>query len=266
MNQLIEDPLIITLNSANGTLLNGDYKSNVLFNLPNLLKNERHIAYTNISVQCIQIPFSFYPINYSNNKLNYIYNGINYTFNITVGVYNANTMITQLQTLFLNNGQTMTVVINPSTGVLTFSSPFAFSFLSTSTCGYVLGFATTVASVSNSLTMTYPLNILGAQKIKVQSKTLLTKNIDTAGSNYLAVIPISSPPFSLITWENPLQQQPNLLLVKFINSIDILLTDENNNPLNLNGQDFNISLRLSIFRNYSNDNEMNLSEILQIVP
>jgi hypothetical protein len=69
---LIEDAMLISLNSNNAIPLNSTYNSNVLFNTMNIFKNESNHAYAEISVMNVQIPNSFYIINYTNNVLNYM--------------------------------------------------------------------------------------------------------------------------------------------------------------------------------------------------
>ena len=64
-----QDNQIITLNSANATLINSTLKSSVSFNFIGLLKEEDDIVRSYISVINCQIPMSFYVINSSNNFL-----------------------------------------------------------------------------------------------------------------------------------------------------------------------------------------------------
>jgi hypothetical protein len=73
--------------------------------------------------------------------------------------------------------------------------------------------------------------------------TVLSKN----NYNTLCSIPVLVLPNSLIAYENPNQFKTNLYISEF-NSITIILTDQDGNLLNFNGQDFNLTLQLDIVK------------------
>ena len=73
-----QDNVIITLNSANASLVNSTLKSSVSFNFIGLLKEEDDIVRSYISVINAQIPMSFYIINSTNNKL--VFNPMGWRF------------------------------------------------------------------------------------------------------------------------------------------------------------------------------------------
>ena len=66
---LYQDNIIITLNSANASLINSTHKSSASFNFIGLLKEEDDIVRSYISIINAQIPMFFYVINSTNNKL-----------------------------------------------------------------------------------------------------------------------------------------------------------------------------------------------------
>ena len=86
------DSRIIALNSSNGLLLNGTYKSWIKFNFTGLIKEENNICKIDISLVNAQIPVSFYTINYTNNilKITLGLGSIKY-LTIPVSNYNATT-------------------------------------------------------------------------------------------------------------------------------------------------------------------------------
>ena len=94
------DSRIIILNSVHGRLLNGTYKSDIEFEFNGLLKQEDDIQQVQISLVNAQIPVSQYIINYTNN-LFALQLGINITrtYYMSAGNYNANSLITALNTL-----------------------------------------------------------------------------------------------------------------------------------------------------------------------
>ncbi len=122
MGTIIEDGFLINLNSASGTSLNGTYNSNVVFNTNGILKDDPNICYSTNSLLNAQIPVSMYEVNYANNVLYYNISSTNYSITIPVGNYNANTLITQLETQFLANSHTFTITLNSLTAILTFAN------------------------------------------------------------------------------------------------------------------------------------------------
>jgi len=158
----IEDSIIINLNSADANSLNDSFLSNLEWNTNGILKDESNILYCTISVLNCQIPVSFYIVNYTNNILNYQIASVDYSITITVGNYSTKPFINELTTRFLANGHTFTITLNGINGYLTFSMPSTnFTFLSTSTSNSLIGFVTDTTSVSNTLTMPFPMSLLG---------------------------------------------------------------------------------------------------------
>ena len=114
---------LVTVNSKNGIQENGTMKSKLLFNYKNLLSDDENILKSFVTVLNCQIPCSFYVINATNNKL--VISGPTIgtkTILINYGNYNANTLITELVSKITAGGLTMTIAINKTNGILTFSS------------------------------------------------------------------------------------------------------------------------------------------------
>ena len=64
----ITDSKQINLSSNSANISNGSKNSNLLFQLPGLLKYDKNVLYNQISVVHAEIPISFYTINSNNNK------------------------------------------------------------------------------------------------------------------------------------------------------------------------------------------------------
>ncbi len=97
--------------------------------------------------------------------------------------------------------------------------------------------------------MPYPMNLIGQTKLKIYSKALPTKNYDVGGNaNILANIPINVTSYCLITWENN-SNHTYILNTRMINQIDISIYDQDNNLVNFNNLNWNLTIRLSVFRN-----------------
>jgi hypothetical protein len=248
--RIIEDANLINLNSAYAVQRNGSFLSNVLFPTNGLIIQSTLIDHIEIQVLNCQFPTSFYVVNSSNNKVNYLVASTNYSFSIPVGNYYYDTLITALQQGFAGNTTPISVSFSSKTGCLTFSYSAAFSILNTSTCQNVIGFSTDLASVSNSITMPSPLNLLGPKKIKIFSGLLPTSNYDSSGlGSCLISISQNAGLFSLLSYDNGTQHK-NILRTTFVNNIDLLITDEYNTPLDFNNENWSITIRLAVFRYY----------------
>ena len=266
------DTRLINLYSKNATSIdNYPLMSRATFAFSSILKEEPDIVYCEIGVLNAQIPVSFYVINIYNNVLKYkIGAGATETITIAEGNYTSSTLITALKAGFSANGETnINITISKVNGKLTFTNTVNnFTIVSSgSTMMDVLGFISTqdYTSASLSLTPPYPLNLLGIQRIKVNSNYLATNttNSFTKGiSNTFASIPVNAPSFGLINYTN--LNAYSLLRAKTISTIDIELRDENDNAIDFNGVDWTMTLQLNIYRlNQYSDNQMILTPILR---
>ena len=271
------DKRLINLYSHNATTIdNYPLMSKATFAFPDILKEERGIVYCELGVLNAQIPVSFYVVNIYNNILKYkIGSGATETITIAEGNYTSSTLITAMKSAFSANGETnINITISKITGKLTFTNTVNnFTFLySGSTMLDILGFIDTQNYTSTSLTLNppYPLNILGLQRIKVNSSYLSTYTYNSYNkglSNTIASIPVNASSFGLINYIN---QNGNygLLRAKTISTIDIELRDELDNLIDFNGIDWTMTLELNIFRQDDfSDNQLNpiLNPILQVL-
>ena len=104
-----QDNRIITLNSQDGEKLNGTYLSNIHFNFSGILKDEKNLLRSYVTVLNAQIPVSFYIIDETNNVLNYLEGSTPKSIELTVANYNGNQMVTALNSSFTINGS----AVNP---------------------------------------------------------------------------------------------------------------------------------------------------------
>ena len=166
---------------------------------------------------------------------------------------------------FLLNGHTFTSTINKQTGVISFStSSFNFTFIVSSIFS-VLGLKINKTSTSFNLGMDYPLNLLGITKIKVSSQLFNSYNVDSFNkglSNIIALIPIDQPSFGLLSYENKSISKYKLR-TDTIDEIDITILDQNNNSVNFNNIDWQITILLEIIRENNEISKVDLMEILK---
>lgn len=257
MSQTIvqEDTRLINLYSQSATqFLNNDLKSNVVFNFKNILKDEPDIIYSTISIVSAQLPVSFYVFNEFNNKFTFTQGALTATITITKGNYTATSLITEMVARLIAIGFLVPVLtISSSTGKLTLSSSTNFTLIAgvNSTSFDILGLISTAntASVSLAVIFPFPLNLLGAQELRISSVALQTYNYNSSTlgeSNLIGVIQNNAAPFGLIMYLNT--NSYSVLRNKLISQIDIQITDENNLPIDFNGVDWTITFQLTIFR------------------
>lgn len=262
---------IIQLSSLNATNKNnGSFLSDVAFSFQGLLKRKDNILSKQISVLHAQFPFTFYAINNNNNVIKYqVGTGDIYTSLIPEGNYNANTLISALNTAFIANGVSFTITFSQITGLIRFSHAvdnFTFYQVENSIMSN-LGFTNNenYTSVGNVLIGIYPLNVLGALNLQLYSNFLITKNYNSIQSNQstlLATIPINTPSWGLISYDNNTNIR-NVLYNEEINNIDIKIYDNYGDLVDFNNSDWEITLVLDII--YKVDNDDILAKLVNIL-
>jgi hypothetical protein len=241
--------MLINLNGANAIQNNGSFLSDVYFNFKNVIQDVDNLLEVEISVANAQIPFSFYNVNVYNNVLAIDYNGTPYTLTLTRGNYNATNLITEINTQFTNAGITgVTITISSITGTIQVSSTGTLQFLSVGSTIYsVLGLESGI-DYTAPFTAPYPLNLLGTLRLRICSYELITYNLDSTSMttlNVLATIPIESATFGVILYDNIANIKTRLNNTQ-LDGFDILILDDNNNPVNFNGVPWCISLLITM--------------------
>ena len=256
------DNYLLTLNSKFASkYINGSAKSNVQFNFIGLLRDDKDIIRTSLSILNAQIPVSFYIITANNNTFTYANPNIFVpatTITIPVGNYDANTLITYMNTQ-LSLVYPITMSINSSTGILSMANNTTGSAIrvypAQSTSADIFGIGSTNITAQSpggvagcKLTFPYPLNLLGVKKISVKSASLSIVAFSSANNNYsdtICTIPADQPAFGMISYSNQNDLNNNILKQSVIDRIDIQLVDENQNYLDFNNLDWTITISLS---------------------
>lgn len=244
---------LINLNSADATLLNGTFLSNVSFKFPSLITPKKNIKNITCSVLNAQIPYSYYNVNVYNNIFK-IDNGTGVqTITITRGNYNANTLISEIiYQLSLAGISGVSITLSSFTGVLTWttSAPSMTIISSGSTALKFLGLNTTsnTTSVSQKIVSPYPLNLLYTLKIRITSTALNIDCLDSSVSgslNVLASFSVSAANFGVILYENQTNIQ-SVVTVRDLNGFDIRILDDDSNLINLNNVNWTATMMLQV--------------------
>ena len=159
------DSRIIILNSSHGISLNGSYKSNLFFTFNGLLTQEDNIEQVQISLVNAQISVSFYTINYTNNVFKIEITTLK-LITIPVGNYNANSLITILNTLI--DDSYFSITISCITGKIKFSHNKDFIIYTDNDCS--------IGTILGLLYATIPLNLLGYKRLEIYTEGLQTYN------------------------------------------------------------------------------------------
>lgn len=260
------DNRIISVNSKYAQLKNGTLKSDVVFNFKGIVKDDDNIIQKYITIIDAQIPVSFYTINSTNKVLTVILGANTYTLNITNGNYNATSLITELKTKIATiPGLTATIVINKSTGKLTFTFSSSVQLVyATSTLASILGL--TANLTGTSITLQQPLNLLGIKKLNIKSNSLQVSNFSSenlGNASILLSIPNNEAQFNMISFTNQNSLNNCVLNADIVDVIDIQIVDETNTLLDFNNQDWSMTLGISIERERSVKFDHNLINAIQ---
>lgn len=120
------------LNSNGGDIKNSYFKSDIIFNIPNLIKDEKNILYHTVSIVHAEIPYSFFIINEYNNLISLSTGNIY----IDYGNYNANSLIAYLKMKLPIN---MNITLNSTNGILSITYNQQFQIYETTTAYKILG-------------------------------------------------------------------------------------------------------------------------------
>jgi hypothetical protein len=239
------DEFQIFLKSRQGTSLNGSPAS-VEFDFTN---NPKIIDNSDIFTVCVKqaaIKVSWYNINSYNNLL--VINNTGYS--IPIGNYNVYTLVTVLDTLLTS--LSITVTYDDDNGNYTFTkSSGSFQIYSTSTCDELLGLDFTNSDILSSVSSVYVATLVAdlsyASTIYVTSPELLNISKDSysssAISDTLASINVSVNSLGIVNYEGFTY---TTLYRKIIDKFTIVLKDDNNNILQMNGGWWNITLNFKI--------------------
>ncbi len=240
-----KESIQIFLNSKTANKYINGYTSNCIFNLPQFIIPRVKNMY--VSVQSATIPYSFYNVDYFNDLLVYNVNGGS-DINLTIPQGNYN--VTTLRTYLLSVMTGFTITYSSLNNSFTFThSTYDFSFKKTSTCMEILGFDenVTYSSVSKSMTSINSINLFTIRNIYIQSNNLMLNNLNNATPNnctILGSIPLTSGQFSVVTYGNINNVRSRIDNIRNFTQLNINLTDQDGDILDLNGCHFSITLQI----------------------
>jgi hypothetical protein len=234
-----------------------------------ILKDDKDIIHRQIQLLNAQIPYSFYVINYTNQIFRYKLGVASIvSVNIPVGNYTANSLITAIKAAV--NDVNFLITISSINGKLTFTYNTSFIIYNnfTYSIGSILGFDinSTNNSVTNAITPTYPLNLLGIKTLQIRSNNLSCSNISSVEggqTSLLATIPVDCTPFGMINYKD---LGNNLITISntFLDDLDLDIIDgETGAYINFNNQDWCITLAIHITKVFEPINRTTFNQLFQ---
>ena len=257
-------PVEIYLNSKYASfLVNGTYNSDLLFyfNQP-VIKP----ANTRMRLKLVNfvMPVSFYLINSSNDTL--VIDST--TYKLTHGNYTATTLKTLLQTTLPD---TFSIYYDSATNKYTFENSLyggEFTISEESTCLTLLGFSESDhTSSSYTLTSDQVVNLSGQYNvIYVSLPSVRTSNLSSTTGMYTSVlksIPVPVTLGSVLYYEDLADASYTNIDDDSISFFHVrLLGEDLTTPIDLNGQDWNMTLQVSFepIQNQTETQKMNFSD------
>lgn len=198
-----------------------------------------------IGLTNLTIPNTIYNFNSSNNSITFNQSGSTVTVSVTVGNYSASTLTTALNTAIAAAGQSITVSFDEENANFTFTGSSAFT-IDSATMFRQLGLKDQLPTASGTTyTATQVCDFAGATNLYVRIRNVSMNNLDSRGktSNIIASI-VSNVNYGDYIFFSP----PEVLYFQIneqqLSHIDIEITDQEGNLIQLNGASFNMTLSI----------------------
>ena len=230
-----------------GDVLNGDYKSQIRFSIPNAIVIDDSIDFIHFSIPYAVIPNSFYVINETNCMLYVLQSAITTQYMFPMGNYTSQTFITAFKAL-LPGAFDITLGQNSNQFTITHTTT-TFSFTSASTIDQIMGFSGTTAAVGLSLTCPRVCNFLPLPRICIRCADLAHSFISatTDGNDVVLSVPNTSRMNGQIIYNNTSNMR-TLFKLENLSSFTVSLTNDDGAPINFNGISSFFVFQFEIYR------------------
>lgn len=250
------EELILSSKSSSTILLNGDKKSNMLYNLRNIIdfENDKSIDYVTISVPYAVIPNSMYNVNDYTNKLVVEWGGSIYTYTFPNGNYTYSSFITAFSNVLPNH---FTLSFNQVTSRYTITNNlYQFWLLETSTIDFIMGFSGFQQSTNVSpytlemprVVCFLPTPIINICCNEINNGQALGQDSNPLFSNILASVPNTTKLNNELVYQNVSDE----FVMKNVshNTLTISLLDDSGRFIDFNGISSFFLIRLKIHKKY----------------
>jgi len=246
---VVDESFLVVLDSRNAdSFLNGSMKSSVIYNFAQSVTEKKGAIQVTCCVVSFVCPVSFYQINYTNCMLSIVLNSTPYFIHIPNGNYTVQKFIAAMVTL-LPAG--FSITLNSINNKLTMThTTYDFEIIGfQSTVGSVMGFnsSTNYFSTGKVLNMPFCVNFSGLNNINIYLENINTPNIDSKSKTkggVIASVNVNSPPGGVIMYE---KKNSFSFVIDYdtLNYLQVDLMDDLENFLDLNNQDWNLTLQFT---------------------
>lgn len=234
-NQIIDTKQFhLSTRGDSGDVLNGDFKSQIRFSIPDAIVVDDSIDFIHFSIPYVVVPNSFYIINETNNSLFVLQSSVTTLYTFPTGNYTSQTFITTFKTL-LPNQFNITLGVNSNVFTITHTTT-TFSLQSTSTIDQIMGFSGNTPAVGLSLTLPRVCNFLPLPRIVMRCPDLANSYISatTDGNDVILSVPNTAKLNGQIIYNNSSNMRTLFKLEK-LNSFVVSLTNDDGALINFNG-------------------------------
>ena len=219
--------------------------SSGIWSFPNLSFVGEDILGVKIGILHCEIPNTIYIVNANNNIL-YIDDSVSGLLTVTFGIgnYNINSFIDAFN-LLTPVGYSMTY--SKVTNKVSVLGPRAFSILASSPCKYILGISdSNLASVANSVTFPFCVNLLPTSRFNIRSTVFKIGNYGSDGSSdILLTIQNTGGNLARSLYQNYGDLKFHLD-IENLSAFDIRITDDYGFLLNFNGSPWYVTFQIDI--------------------
>lgn len=201
-----------------------------------------------VGLNNLTIPNTIYNFNSSNNSITFT-QGTTETISVSVGNYSATTLKDALNTAITAAGLDITVSFDEDNAVFSFTGGSAFT-IDSATMSRQLGLKEQLpTSSSTSYTATRVCDFAGATNLYVRIRNLSMNNLDSRGntSSIIASIVVNTNYGEYIFFSSP-DILYFMISENKISHLDIEITDQEGNVVDLNGSSFNMTLSVHFVR------------------
>lgn len=202
---------------------------------------------TGFSVQDVEIPFAWYPINANNNSIRFVQSSTTYDITLTAGVYTPDELATELQTQLNAATSGFTVTFSETTLKFTVSNSTAFNIIddNNTTAQKLIGLSGDTGSVTSWVSDNV-IDLSGTRHVLLESNLASLINrprVNTSCVDIIHRFPVTGNPGDVMS--DPARNNARFRVTdarRNINEITIRLIDDAGNELDLGGHQFTITL------------------------
>jgi len=202
-----------------------------------------------VGLNNITIPNTIYNFNSSNNSITFT-QGTTETISVSVGNYSASTLTTALNTAITAAGLSITVTFDEDNAIFKFTTSGSAFTIDSATMSRQLGLKEQLpTSSSTSYTATRVCDFAGATNLYVRIRNLSMNNLDSRGntSSIIASIVVNTNYGEYIFFSSA-DILYFMISENKISHLDVEITDQEGNVVDLNGSSFNMTLSVHFVR------------------